>query len=208
MRQFIFFLGKIYSYIVPQIIRDKWKSIQSIFFTGYKCRLFNHLGSNSTLGRHSVYIGEPYISIGANTTIGDYGRLTAYKEYKQTQQQFSPQIAIGEHCCIGERSHITAIDKIIIGNHVLTGPGVLITDNAHGDSTKSSLDIAPINRPVYSKGPVIIEDNVWIGEGAMIMPDVHIGKGSIIAANSVVTNDVPPYSIVAGIPAKVIKQVQ
>lgn len=208
MRRFIFFIGKVYSYIVPQIIRDKWKSVQAIFFTGYKYRLFKHLGANSTLGRHTVYVGEPYISIGTNTTIGDYGRLTAYKEYEQTQQQFSPQIAIGENCCIGERSHITAIDKIIIGNHVLTGPGVLITDNAHGDSTKSSLDISPIFRSLYSKGPVIIEDNVWIGEGAMIMPNVRIGKGSIIAANSVVTSDVPPYSITAGIPARVIKQVK
>ena len=208
MRRFIFFIGKVYSYIVPQIIRDKWKSIQAIFFTGYKYRLFKHLGANSTLGRHTVYVGEPYISIGTNTTIGDYGRLTAYKEYEQTQQQFSPQIAIGENCCIGERSHITAIDKIIIGNYVLTGPGVLITDNAHGDSTKSSMDIFPIFRSLYSKGPVIIEDNVWIGEGAMIMPNVRIGKGSIIAANSVVTSDVPPYSITAGIPARVIKQVK
>ena len=67
------------------------------------------------------------------------------------------------------------------------------------------MDIAPNYRPLYSKGPVIIEDNVWIGEGAMIMPNIHIGKGSIIAANSVVTSNIPAYSIAAGVPAKVIK---
>ena len=53
---------------------------------------------------------------------------------------------------------------------------------------------------------MVIEDNVWIGEKASIMPGVHIGKGAIIAANSVVTHDVPAYAVVAGIPAKVIKQ--
>ena len=59
---------------------------------------------------------------------------------------------------------------------------------------------------IYRKCPVVIEDNVWIGEKASIMPGVHIGKGAIIAANSVVTHDVPAYAVVAGTPAKVIKQ--
>ena len=81
----------------------------------------------------------------------------------------------------------------------------MITDNAHGKPELESLNIAPLNRSLYSSGSVIIDDNVWIGEGAMIMPNVHIGKGSIIAANSVVTKDIPPYSIAAGIPAKVIR---
>ena len=93
----------------------------------------------------------------------------------------------------------------MIGNNVLTGPRVLITDNAHGDSLFKLLDTAPIERFLYSKGKVVIEDNVWIAEGAMIMPGVRIGKGSIIAANSVVTKDIPPYSVAAGTPAKIIK---
>ena len=81
----------------------------------------------------------------------------------------------------------------------------MISDNSHGEANKELLNIAPKCRPLFTSGPVIIEDNVWIGEGAMIMPNVHIGKGSIIAANSVVTKDIPPYSIAAGVPAKVIR---
>ena len=69
----------------------------------------------------------------------------------------------------------------------------------------AEVDIAPLSRALHSAGPVVIEDNVWIGEGAMIMPNVHIGKGAIIAANSVVTHDVQAYTIVGGVPAKVIK---
>ena len=61
-------------------------------------------------------------------------------------------------------------------------------------------------RFVTSKGPVIIGNNVWIGDKATVLPNVTIGDGAVIAANAVVTKDVPPYSIVAGNPAKVIKQ--
>lgn len=66
--------------------------------------------------------------------------------------------------------------------------------------------IPPKNRIIVSKGPVIIEDNVWIGDKATILPNVRIGFGSIIAANSVVTRDIPPFSIVAGAPARVVKR--
>ena len=68
--------------------------------------------------------------------------------------------------------------------------------------------MVPNLRSLSSKGPVIIEDNVWIGTKASIMPGVRIGKGAIIAANSVVTHDIPPYCVAAGIPAKVIKVVR
>ena len=184
---------------------DKWKAAQLFMYTGYKSRMFQAFGRNVSLGRNTTYIGEKYISIGDNTSIGDHGRLTAYEYYEKTKQYFTPLLTIGNNCNIGEHSHVTAINNITIGNNVLTGPRVLITDNAHGDSETSILDKAPTARPLISKGGVIIEDNVWIGEGAMIMPGVRVGKGSIIAANSVVTKDIPAYSVAAGTPAKIIK---
>ncbi|MBR0310679.1 MAG: hypothetical protein IJQ97_07320 [Paludibacteraceae bacterium] len=58
----------------------------------------------------------------------------------------------------------------------------------------------------WQRCKVVIDDNVWIGEKSSILPGVHIGRGAIVAANSVVTHDVPAYSVVAGVPAKVIKQ--
>jgi acetyltransferase-like isoleucine patch superfamily enzyme len=208
MRQFIFFIGKLCSYIYPEIICKKIKSIKLYFFIGYKSRLFKQFGKNSTIKQHSTDIGEKYISIGSNSHIGDYGRLTAYSYYNYTKQSFTPQIIIGDNCSIGEQSHITAINSIHIGNNVLTGPRVLITDNAHGASADDILDIAPNKRELVCNGSVIIEDNVWIGEGAMIMPNVKVGKGSIIAANSVVTKNIPPYCIAAGSPAKIIKKLR
>lgn len=93
----------------------------------------------------------------------------------------------------------------MLTNGVLTGPNILITDNAHGASMAELLDTPPRLRPLHSKGPVVIEDNVWIGEKSSIMPGVHIGKGAIIAANSVVTHDIPSYCVAAGIPAKLLR---
>lgn len=205
MKKIFFLLGKIYSFICPQVLINKWMAIKIFFFTGYKSIRFCSIGENTTLGIHTIYIGEKYISLGTNTSIGDYGRLTAYPFYEKTNQHFTPEIVIGNNCSIGAHFHITAINKVKIGNNVLTGPRILITDNAHGGSSKDLLTIAPSNRPMYSKGEVVIEDNVWIGEGAMIMSNVHVGKGAIIACNSVVTTDIPPYSIVAGSPAKIVK---
>lgn len=205
MKQGIFILGKFFSYLFPQNVCNMWNSIIVRLFTGYKSRYFHHLGKNSTLGKHTTYIGEQYVSIGEKSHIGDYGRLTAYDYYLHTQQKFTPQIIIGNHCSIGVQSHISAINRIKIGNNVLTGPRVLITDNSHGETIFESLNTPPYMRPLLSKGEVVIEDNVWIGEGAMIMPNVHIGKGTIIACNSVVTTDIPSYSLAAGAPATIIK---
>jgi len=147
--------------------------------------------------------GEKYISIGNNTIINEGVILTAWDKYGK--QFFTPSIKIGNNCNIGEHAHITACKEIVIGNNVLTGRRIYISDNAHGNSSKEEIDIPPILRPLHVKGPVIIEDNVWIGERACILSGVHIGKGAIIAANAVVTHDVPAACIVGGVPAKIIK---
>ena len=82
---------------------------------------------------------------------------------------------------------------------------VYISDNSHGDTSIDSILLPPVQRQMIVKGPVVIEDNVWIGERVCILSGVTIGKGAIVAANSVVTHDVPPYSVVGGVPAKLIK---
>ena len=98
--------------------------------------------------------------------------------------------------------------KVVIGDGVLTGRFVLITDNAHGNSSFEETEISPLDRQVYSKGAVVVEKNVWIGDKATVLPGVSIGEGAIIAANAVVTKDVPAYTVVAGCPAKAIKRIK
>ncbi len=161
---------------------------------------FAYFGQGSRFDPYPMkLIGERYISIGRDSVIGRHVQLTAWDHYGD--QRFRPEIIIGDGCSIGTGCHITAVNRIVIGNNVLTGKYVLITDNAHGEADPEMLDIAPIRRPLVSKGPVIIEDNVWIGEKASILPGVTIGKGAIVAAGAVVTKDVPKGCIARGVPA-------
>lgn len=151
--------------------------------------------------------GAPYISIQEGTSFEKHLFLSAWDKYDsiQGQQFFNPSINIGSNCHFGAFNHITAINRIEIGNNLLTGKFVTITDNNHGDTDLKCLFIEPILRPLISKGPVKIGNNVWIGDKATILPNVTIGDGAVVAANAVVTKNVPAYSVVAGDPAKVIK---
>lgn len=150
--------------------------------------------------------GEKYISIGKNTTIWDGVILTAWDKYEQ--QQFSPSITIGENCDINEHCHISACQDITIGDNVLTGRYVYISDNSHGSTDTEMLDIHPLKRPIAIKGPVRIGNNVWLGERVIVLSGVTIGEGAIVAANSVVTHDIPAYALVGGSPARIIKMMR
>lgn len=161
-----------------------------------------------SFGEIAQFLGGGYITIGDGTTFGDYIYLTAWDRYicveggKEKEQKFTPQIKIGDNCHFGAYNHITAINRIRIGDNCLTGKWVTITDNSHGTTDGDSLHIEPIRRPLFSKGPVIIGNDVWIGDKATILPGVTIGDGAVIGANAVVSKDVPAYSVVGGNPAK------
>lgn len=92
-------------------------------------------------------------------------------------------------------------EKITIGENVMISDAVSIRDTNHGFKNKTS---PMITQPLITS-PVAIEDDVWIGHGATILSGVTIGSGSIVGAGSVITKDVPKYSIVAGVPAKIIR---
>lgn len=178
--------------------------IYTIIYTAYRAPRFKYFGKHSRIRPYlNVLRGEKYISVGESCYIGRLVQLTATDSFED--QLFTPKIIIGDNCSIGDFSHVTAINEIRLGNNVRMGKNILITDNSHGSSDLAMLNIAPNYRPLISKGPVIIDDNVWIGAKACIMPGVHIGRGAIIGAGSVVTKDVPAFAIAAGSPARVIK---
>lgn len=195
-------IGSICSCFLP--LNVALGKIAMILYTGYCKRGFQRFGSTSRIRpKFNVLVGEKYISVGEECYFGKDVQLTATDSFEG--QTFSPSITIGNNCSIHDHAHVTAINRICIGNNVRTGKNVLITDNAHGASDPALLEIAPNHRPLYSKGPVIIEDNVWIGAKSSIMPGVTIGRGAIIGAGSVVTKDIPAYALAAGNPATVKK---
>lgn len=116
-------------------------------------------------------------------------------------------LAIGINCKINDRVHISAYESVTIGDNVLMGSNILITDNSHGSYGSPPSEgpvIHPDDRRIVTK-PVRIGDDVWIGEGVCIMPGVTIGNGCVIGANSVVTKSIPEKTVVAGVPARPIK---
>lgn len=173
---------------------------------------FKSFPASSYLGHIGQIHGPEYISIGELTGFGDWIYLTAWDSFncivdgKEILQHLTPQLSIGNGCNFGAYNHITCANHIQIGNCILTGKWVTITDNDHGKTDTESLHMDPMKRPICSKGPVVIGNNVWIGDKATILAGVTIGDGAVIAANAVVTKDVPAYCVAAGNPARIIKR--
>lgn len=111
-------------------------------------------------------------------------------------------VLIGDHTRIG--IHNTIIGPVTIGHHVNLAQGITVTALNHNFSDLNKR----IDEQGISTQPVTISDDVWIGANAVILPGVTIGQHAVVAAGAVVTKDVPPYSIVAGVPAKVIKSLK
>jgi acetyltransferase-like isoleucine patch superfamily enzyme len=115
--------------------------------------------------------------------------------------QGSGILELGENSYISSFCVIGVNEKIIIGNDVMIADCVSLRDTDHNFGR---VDIPMCNQGMNT-APIIIQDDVWIGHGAVITKGVTIQSGSIVAANAVVTKDVPPYSIVAGVPAKILR---
>lgn len=108
-------------------------------------------------------------------------------------------ITIGKNCRINEN---VFIQQAIIGNNVLIAPNVSILSVSHNHE---NIDIPIVDQGDSLPNPPIIEDNVWLGRNVVVMPGMRIGEGAIVGAGAIVTKDVPPFAIVGGVPAKIIK---
>lgn len=156
-----------------------------------------------------IWVREPQnIIIGSNVVIDNNCKIATWEYYHNKQTGYAPILTIGNNVVISQNSYITCVNHITIGDGTLFGDSVYVSDNYHGNNSITEIDIPPIQRELYSKGPVHIGKNVWIGRNACIMPNVIIGDGAIIGANAVVTHDIPSYTIAAGVPAKVIKMIK
>ena len=219
-----FFLGRLFRFVVNMWshvytygINNKLRNVRNCVYSLWIRNFLGEMGEGSSIAWPCFLQGggQKRIHIGNHSSILGYGILGCWKNYysqdgfgNQKIQNFEPEIVIGDNCSIGEYVHITACNKITIGNGLLTGRYVYIGDNSHGSLSLDEAEIPPVRRKLSSKGEIKIGNNVWIGDKASILSGVSIGNNVIVAANAVVTKDVPDNCVVAGIPATVVKKIK
>lgn len=203
MKSIMFFVMGIFALIYPYSLNRRLFSFVDKLYSLWILHFIPRADRSVLFERFCDLRGGECMVIGEKTGFGKNCIVNCWTQYHD--EKFHPQLSIGKYCDIGEGTHITCAYKITIGNNLLTGRRVYISDNNHGDMSLEHLSIPPLNRPLMSKGEIIIGDNVWLGDRTVILSGVHIGDGAVIAANAVVTHDVPAYSVVGGVPAKKIR---
>jgi acetyltransferase-like isoleucine patch superfamily enzyme len=148
----------------------------------------------------------PYIDGTGRIVIGDHVTLDGRVSFVfGNRVSVRPEVVIGDHTYVGYGCSFTASSSITVGKHCLLAGGVHISDY-DGHPVDADLRRSGAPTPAESVRPVVIGDDVWIGGGALILKGVQIGDRAIIGAGAVVTRDVPPDTVVAGNPARVVKQ--
>lgn len=143
--------------------------------------------------------GRPVIRNYGRLVIGDRVRLRSTVARTELETAPGGTLEIGERTFINYGSSIAASDRVTIGAFCLLGTYTLVMDNAfHRLEPERRME-----RPTSE--PVVLEDNVWLGARAIVLPGVTIGSGSVIAAGSVVTRDIPPRHLAAGVPARIVR---
>ena len=155
--------------------------------------LYQHRGKHSVIHRSARMDTPPYRVF----SFGDYSVIESFACINNAVGD----VIIGDHTRVG--LHNTIIGPVEIGSHVNLAQGITVSALNHNFSDASKR----IDEQGVSTTPVTIEDDVWIGANAVILPGVTIGEHCVVAAGAVVTKDVPPHSLVAGVPAKVIKKI-
>lgn len=210
MRRFIksivVFFSKAVGALYPYSLSIRLRGYRNLFYTYWIKNSIGHVGESTIIEKPCKIMGggNKNISIGSQTCIQAYSVLGCWAEHNK--KHYNPSIIIGEKCSIGEYNHLSSINNITIGDGLLTGRFVIISDNSHGRFSAEDLRIIPGQRELFSKGGIVIGNNCWIGDKATILGGVTIGNNVIVAANSVVTKSIPDNCIVAGVPAKIIKQ--
>lgn len=184
-------------------ILDRLSRLREQWMSHWHAARFAQCGPRPMVRRPRMIYGGRYMTVGAGFDAFPGLRIEAFDRH--LDKRFTPRITIGDRVSINYDCHIGCVNEVTIGNDVLLASRVYISDHSHGAPDYHDIHTPPSERKVFSKGPVVIEDGAWIGEGACILPGVRIGRHAIVGANAVVTRDVPPYTVVAGVPARPLK---
>jgi acetyltransferase-like isoleucine patch superfamily enzyme len=151
--------------------------------------------------------GLGHMQISENFSAGNGLWLEAVTSFAGVQ--YTPLLTIGTHVNFSDHVHVACTNRVSIGDGVLIGSRVIVSDHGHGiyaGEVQSSPQIRPTDRPLSNDKSVIIGRNVWIGDGVAVLGGADIGDGAIIGANSVVTGKIPAACIALGAPARPIRR--
>lgn len=171
-------------------------SQMSIFFMLNRYK-FQILEFKSLMIKPLQIDGCRYIILRKGALVKNYSSLYALKVNK-----YEPVLEIGPGCSLGHFNHIAAVKKVVFGKNVLTANNVYISDNLH---EFRDINLPIMHQPVRFKAEVNIGDGSWIGENACVI-GANVGKNCVVGANSVVTRDIPDYSVAIGAPAQITKR--
>lgn len=132
------------------------------------------------------------ISLGRNVYVGHQAILKGY---------YRNEMRIGDQTWIGQQCFLHAAGGLQIGARVGIGPGVKVITSRHAEAGRET---AVLFSPI-DMAPVVVEDDCDLGVGAIILPGVTVGRGAVVGAGAVVTEDVPPFAVVAGVPARLLR---
>jgi acetyltransferase-like isoleucine patch superfamily enzyme len=192
--------------VLSRLIQASWSYLRRAGAIGpgtAGAELFGSFGPGSAIAFPTATLyGQAHIHVGENTLIGGWATLAAGYSPDQTSSLNPRAMVIGDRCVLGERVGIVAHESIEIGDDVWFGQDVFVTDANHGFDDPDT----PIGRQLGLHHPVSIGAGSWVGHGAVILPGSQIGCHVVVAAGSVVRGDVPDYSVVGGVPARLLRQ--
>lgn len=185
-------------FVVPAIVAARAAWLWSAFRLN-RLRLVTagHKGRGIHLGRHISVSPGAHLDLGDHSYVGD-------RCVFEVNVNSSAGVSIGVNAWISHDCHVMSHGFVAIGDDVLIGEFVSLRDTTHSYADPA----VPIRRQQDIVGSIVIEDDAWIGRGALILgrpTGTVIGRGAVIGANSVVTQSVAPYSVVAGAPARLIR---
>jgi acetyltransferase-like isoleucine patch superfamily enzyme len=191
--------------LVANLIQACWQHVQqagAVTADSAAGRRFAAFGPGTLMAfpTGAVY-GERWIEVGDKTMIAELVTMCAGMAPGHDLGP-DPVLRVGDRCVIGRGSHIVAHHSIEIGDDVYTGPYVYVTDQNH---KYEDIDV-PIGRQWPVNSAVRIGAGSWLGTGAVILPGAAVGRNVVVAAGSVVRGEVPDNCVVAGVPAKIVRQ--
>lgn len=159
-----------------------------------------------SIGVHPKIRGERCLRVQSNVSLGDFCWIEAVTSY--AGQEFEPLLTIGSNVSLSDSVHISCVKSVTISDGTLIGSKVYVGDHSHRSYRKPGNDsqIEPAKRLLGDIAPVAIGRNCWIGDNVVILAGTEIGDGCVVGANSVVKGKFADSKLIAGIPARVVKE--